>query len=92
VLGDKALVARWKLGDGETLSIALNLGDAAIALDKQPPGKIIFETPARAQDRVRNGELGARTFLAWITGEVNEYAIAHDARRFEPASAEGKVS
>jgi len=92
VLGDKALVARWKLGDGETLSIALNLGDAAVALDKQPPGKIIFETPARAQDRVRNGELGARTFIAWITGEVNEYAIAHDARRFEPASAEGKVS
>ena len=57
-----------------------------------PPGKLVFETPARAQDRARDGELGGRTFLAWLTGEVNEYAIAHDARRFEPASAEGKVS
>jgi maltooligosyltrehalose trehalohydrolase len=92
VLGDKALVARWKLGDGETLSVALNLGESAIALKEQPPGKLVFETPARAQDRARDGELGGRTFLAWVTGEVNEYAIAHDARRFEPASAEGKVS
>jgi len=41
---------------------------------------------------IGTSELGARTFLAWLTGEVNEYAIAHDARRFEPASAEGKVS
>ncbi|WP_250514536.1 malto-oligosyltrehalose trehalohydrolase [Caballeronia sp. INDeC2] len=92
VLGDKALVASWKLGDGETLSVALNLGESAVALKEQPPGKLIFEAPARAQDRARDGELGGRTFLAWLTGEVNEYAIAHDARRFEPASAEGKVS
>ncbi|MDR5761866.1 malto-oligosyltrehalose trehalohydrolase [Caballeronia sp. LZ035] len=90
VLGEKALIARWKLGDGQTLTVALNLDEAPVALGETPQGKLIFETPARAQDRGRDGELGGRTFLAWLTGDVNEYAIAHDARRFEPASAEGK--
>ncbi|BAN25914.1 malto-oligosyltrehalose trehalohydrolase [Caballeronia insecticola] len=97
VLAEKAIVARWKLGDGEKLTIALNLGETDIALKETPPGKIVFETPARAQDRTREGRLGGRTCLAWLTGEVNEYALAHDARRFEPAAAvstsiEGKKS
>jgi maltooligosyltrehalose trehalohydrolase len=88
VLGEKAVVARWKLGDGETLTIALNLADAPVALTDAPQGKVVFETPARAQDRASEGELSARTFVAWITGEVNEYASAHDARHLEPI--EGK--
>jgi maltooligosyltrehalose trehalohydrolase len=57
-----------------------------------PSGKIIFETPARAQDRVKRGELGERTFVAWLTGDVNDYAIAHDARRFEHTTTEGRAS
>ncbi|WP_248322974.1 malto-oligosyltrehalose trehalohydrolase [Caballeronia sp. Sq4a] len=92
VLGEKALVARWKLGDGETLTIALNLADAPVALSDAPSdapqGKVIFETPPRAQDRTAEGELGGRTFVAWLTGEVNEYATAHDARRFEPTEGQ----
>jgi maltooligosyltrehalose trehalohydrolase len=92
VIGEKALVARWRLGDGETLSIALNLGEAPVALGETPAGKIIFETPARAQDRVKRGELGERTFVAWLTGDVNDYAIAHDARRFEHTTTEGHAS
>jgi len=92
VLDAKALVARWKLCDGETLSVALNLGDTPVGLAETPPGKIIFETPARAQDRVKRGELGERTFVAWLTGDVNEYAIAHDARRFENTTAQRKIS
>jgi maltooligosyltrehalose trehalohydrolase len=92
VIGPKALVARFALGDGETLSFALNLGDTAVALADVPPGKIIFETPARAQDRARDGELGAFTFVAWLTGEVNDYALHHDARRFNGAGLEGKTS
>jgi maltooligosyltrehalose trehalohydrolase len=92
VLADKAITARWRLGDGETLTIALNLGGESVALGEIPPGKIIFETPARAQDRVKRGELGEHTFVAWLTGEVNDYATAHDARRFEPTTTEGQAS
>jgi maltooligosyltrehalose trehalohydrolase len=83
VIGDKAVVARWKLGDGETLSIALNLDDKAVALKDQPQGKVVFETPSRAQDGASKGELGAHAFVAWITGDVNEYAASHDAREIQ---------
>jgi maltooligosyltrehalose trehalohydrolase len=92
VLAAKAITAHWRLGDGETLTIALNLGGESVALGEIPPGKIIFETPARAQDRVKRGELGEHTFVAWLTGEVNDYASAHDARRFEPTTTEGRAS
>jgi maltooligosyltrehalose trehalohydrolase len=87
VLGEKALIARWKLGDGETLTFALNFADTPVALSETPPGKVIFETPARAQDRARQGEIGAQSFVAWLTGQVNDYAIAHDGRRFEATEA-----
>ncbi|POM15079.1 Malto-oligosyltrehalose trehalohydrolase [Burkholderia cepacia] len=47
-----ALVARWRLGDGSTLTIALNLGSLDAALPELPVGKIVFETPPRARDRL----------------------------------------
>ncbi|CAB3800712.1 alpha-amylase family glycosyl hydrolase [Pararobbsia alpina] len=89
VLDAKAITAGWRLGDGETLSIALNLGERAIALPDLPPGEIIFETPVRACDRIRRGELGAHTFGAWLTGGVGRYAIARDSRDFERTSTGG---
>ncbi|MBN3728330.1 malto-oligosyltrehalose trehalohydrolase, partial [Burkholderia sp. Ac-20379] len=41
----RALIARWRLGNGAGLAIALNLDDAAVALPDAPPGRIVFETP-----------------------------------------------
>jgi maltooligosyltrehalose trehalohydrolase len=76
-----ALVARWKLDDGETLSIALNLGKDAAKLADKPAGKVIFETPPRVRDRADQGELPSNAFIAWLTGDVSEYAIGHDARK-----------
>ncbi|HWT38164.1 MAG TPA: malto-oligosyltrehalose trehalohydrolase, partial [Paraburkholderia sp.] len=76
-----ALVARWKLADGETLSIALNLGHDTVRLDNRPAGKLIFETPPRVRDRIDTGELPSNAFVAWLTGDVSEYAVGHDARR-----------
>ena len=76
-----ALVARWTLADGETLSIALNLGKDAVRFDERPAGKLIFETPPRVRDRIDTGELPSNAFVAWLTGDVSEYAIGHDARK-----------
>ncbi|HEY3596744.1 MAG TPA: malto-oligosyltrehalose trehalohydrolase [Paraburkholderia sp.] len=76
-----ALVARWRLDDGETLSIVLNLSEHAVPLPEQPAGKVVFETPPRARDRIDAGELPAHSFVAWLTGDVSEYAIGHDARK-----------
>jgi maltooligosyltrehalose trehalohydrolase len=78
-----ALVARWKLDDGETLSIALNLGAQPAKLAETPAGKVVFETPAnvRVRDRAAEGELPSQAFVAWLTGDVCEYAVGHDARK-----------
>ena len=79
-----ALVARWRLGDGQTLSIALNLAPNAVLfpVDAKPDGKIVFETPPRARERVDVHELPAHACIAWLTGDVGEYALHHDARKF----------
>jgi maltooligosyltrehalose trehalohydrolase len=76
-----ALVARWRLGDGETLSIALNLGSDDVKLSDIPPGKVIFETPPRARDRIEGHQLPSHMCIAWMTGDVCEYANTHDARK-----------
>ncbi|MBN3807339.1 malto-oligosyltrehalose trehalohydrolase [Paraburkholderia sp. Ac-20336] len=75
-----ALVARWKLGDGETLSIALNLSQDEVAFGHAPDGKVIFETPPRVRERIDAHVLPAHAFVAWLTGDVSEYASGHDAR------------
>jgi len=75
-----ALVARWRLDDGEILTLALNLGHASVPLDHEPDGMVVFETPDRARDRIDNGVLPARSCVAWLTGDVPDYALHHDAR------------
>ncbi|WJF91703.1 malto-oligosyltrehalose trehalohydrolase [Paraburkholderia bonniea] len=88
VLGDptqsKALLARWQLCDGATLSLALNLDSQAIPFPHTPPGKVIFETPARARDQLNAQTLAGHTCLAWLTGDVNTYACGHDTRLIHP--------
>lgn len=77
-----ALVAAWRLGDGEMLSIALNLSPQAVPFDDVPDGMIVFETPARARDRVDGGMLPPYALVAWLTGDVNAYALTHDVRPY----------
>ncbi|MCA8102121.1 malto-oligosyltrehalose trehalohydrolase [Burkholderia contaminans] len=72
----QALAARWRLGDGSTLTIALNLGAHDAVLPALPVGKIVFETPPRARDRLRDLRLPPRACIVWRDGEVN-----HDARQ-----------
>ncbi|AJK48905.1 malto-oligosyltrehalose trehalohydrolase [Burkholderia plantarii] len=62
----RALVARWRLGNGARLAIALNLDDTPIALAEPPPGKIVFETPPRVRDALVDGRLGPHACLVWL--------------------------
>lgn len=78
--GLAALVARWRLDDGETLTIALNLGRDGVRLDPHPEGMVIFETPGRARDYADNGVLPESACIAWLTGNVPAYSSEHDAR------------
>ena len=75
-----ALIARWKLADGETLSIALNLSKENVAFPDLPAGKVIFETPPRVREQIDAKVLPSYAFVAWVTGDVSDYAIGHDAR------------
>tara|TARA_R110002020_G_scaffold58372_8_gene160081 strand:+ start:2332 stop:4032 length:1701 start_codon:yes stop_codon:yes gene_type:complete len=55
VLGDKAVTASWRMADGSTLSVALNLGDAPVAFPDSD-GDILFAL----------GEAGMpSSFVAW---------------------------
>ncbi|MEA3120847.1 MAG: maltooligosyltrehalose trehalohydrolase, partial [Paraburkholderia sp.] len=79
-----ALVARWRLSDGESLAIALNLTPDALPLAERPDGMVVFETPPRSRDSVETGTLPPYTCIAWLTGDVNSYALRHDPRAGEP--------
>ncbi|MCO8589312.1 DUF3459 domain-containing protein [Burkholderia multivorans] len=77
-----ALLASWRLADDETLSLALNLSPDPVPFDA-PAGQVVFETPPRARDRIDEGELPPYSLVAWLTGDVNRYALTHDARRID---------
>ncbi|MGN6317737.1 malto-oligosyltrehalose trehalohydrolase [Trinickia sp.] len=79
-----ALVARWRLADGETLAIALNLSSDTLPFDQRPDGMVIFETPPRTRDIIDAYELPGYAFVAWLTGDVNAFALQHDARGAAP--------
>jgi maltooligosyltrehalose trehalohydrolase len=72
-----ALVARWRLGDGSTLTIAFNPASYDAVLTALPVGKIVFETPPRARDRLPDQRLPARACIAWRDGAVNHDALHH---------------
>jgi maltooligosyltrehalose trehalohydrolase len=40
-VGPKAVVARWRMGDGAVLTVASNLDPAAVPID-QPAGELLF--------------------------------------------------
>jgi maltooligosyltrehalose trehalohydrolase len=73
--------AQWRLGDGEVLTIAINLGDVELSLGDTPPGKIIFETPDRVRDHLDANRLPPRSGLAWLTGDLHGFVRAHPEAR-----------
>ena len=61
-----ALIARWCLGDGSTLTCALNLGKQIVALGDRPAGELIFVTPDHAPGELTAGNLPSFSFAAWL--------------------------
>ena len=46
-MGDKAVLARWRLGDESVLTIATNLGESPVRLPR-PAGRLMFGEPTEA--------------------------------------------
>jgi maltooligosyltrehalose trehalohydrolase len=62
VVGPKAVIARWRLGDGGQLTLAVNLDAARTPLPGAPMAEPIY---ACGPDPVQ-GELGGFGFAAWL--------------------------
>jgi len=50
VIGDKAVSARWRMGDGSILRIDLNLGEEAVPVSEKTVGNILFKTPVQREE------------------------------------------
>ncbi|WP_020184339.1 malto-oligosyltrehalose trehalohydrolase [Methylopila sp. 73B] len=64
-VGPKAAVARWTLGDGAKLTLALNLDDKSVKIAGLA-GPLLFESDLGASDSARAGELPAFTTIALL--------------------------
>jgi maltooligosyltrehalose trehalohydrolase len=76
-----AVRAQWQLGDGEVLTIAINLGPRAVSLGEMPAGKIIFETPDRVRDHLDTGRLPPHATVVWLTGDLQDFLRTHPEPR-----------
>jgi maltooligosyltrehalose trehalohydrolase len=66
VLGPKAVIARWRLGDGAGLSLAINLDREAVPLSDAPTCKPLYAYGAALTPT----ELGGFAFVAWLESEA----------------------
>ena len=63
-MGDAAVLARWRLGDGSTLTLACNLGAEPVSCTAQ--GEVIYESVAGGAAALGTGSLPARCTVALI--------------------------
>jgi malto-oligosyltrehalose trehalohydrolase len=64
-IGPAAVVAAWRMGDGATLAIAINLDGEEIAAP-MPAGSLLFESkPGAAETFARDGRVPARSTIAF---------------------------
>ena len=65
-IGDKAVIARWTMGDGAELVIATNLAAVPVRLDPAPDGSRLFESHAGDAARLSDGSLSAFSTVAFL--------------------------
>jgi malto-oligosyltrehalose trehalohydrolase len=67
-VGPAAVVARWRLAGGATLTIAVNLGRDACAIERpqELAGELLFESARGAALCARGGCLERATTIAWV--------------------------
>jgi maltooligosyltrehalose trehalohydrolase len=64
-IGSHAVAARWQLGDGATLSLAINLAREDVDLPSLP-GRLLFHTANITEGQLRNGKLGAQATVVFL--------------------------
>ena len=64
-IGPAAVVARWRLGNGALLTIAINLGDAPVPIGPLA-GEMLYGTAEKMTRVVPDGALPARSTVAYL--------------------------
>ena len=64
-LGEGAVHARWRLGNGAELSLLINIGNAEAAA-REPAGKLLHESLPGAAEALRGGKLPAASLVAFL--------------------------
>jgi maltooligosyltrehalose trehalohydrolase len=73
VLADKAVSARWQMGDGSTLRIDLNLGAHAVQIDTHVVQHVLHESHPKSAELSQNGNLNPYTaIVSLISSDVVE--------------------
>jgi maltooligosyltrehalose trehalohydrolase len=65
VIGDRTVIARWTLGDGATLTLALNLGEAVVPLAAPDTSPIVTVGTGLV-----DGALAPASLVAWLEPRV----------------------
>jgi maltooligosyltrehalose trehalohydrolase len=65
-IGDAAVVASWRLGDGSVLALFANLASAPVSIEAPVAGDVLYETSEGDAKALRTGLLGAHTLVALI--------------------------
>jgi len=64
-IGPAAVLARWRMSDGAVLTLAANLGEAAVSWPP-PAGRVLFESAAGATKSWQGGTLAPRATVALL--------------------------
>jgi maltooligosyltrehalose trehalohydrolase len=64
-VGPAAVLARWRMNDDAVLTLAANLGGAAVSVSP-PGGRVLFESAAGAAKSLQAGSLPARSTVAML--------------------------
>ncbi len=70
-IGDTAVQAAWRMGDGGRLSIATNVGTDSVPVEPSP-GRVLFESTADAAEAVQAGRLPGHTTVAVLADKDEE--------------------
>ena len=65
-LGARGVIARWQMGDGAELAVAVNFGTAPVHVGEPPDGPVLFESHAGDAAALSDGSLRARSTVAFL--------------------------
>ena len=69
ILGERAVLARWRLGDGRVLALYVNFSDVPVALPAgRQAGRVLFESEAGAALAFGRASLAASCVVCCLEG------------------------